>query len=80
MKAPDVVKSGGCGKWAYYVRGNKQCRRLYVVPNDPGTAKQLRARAAFSAASKAWSQSREMTEEQRVGWIAAGRRCGATRG
>lgn len=50
------------------MRGNKQCRRRYVVPNDPRTAGQLRARAAFGAASKTWSESPELTEEQREAW------------
>jgi hypothetical protein len=50
------------------MRGTKPCRRLYVVPKDPRTPGQLRARAALAAASKAWSHSPRLTEEQRETW------------
>jgi hypothetical protein len=50
------------------MRGRKQCRRRYVVPRDPRTVGQLRARATFAAASKAWSHDPQLTEEQRHAW------------
>ena len=68
MKILDSPKSGRWGDSVFYMRGNKQCRRRYVVPRDPRTAGQLRARAAFGAASKTWSHSQELTEEQREAW------------
>jgi hypothetical protein len=55
LNLPDVLRSGHWGEWVYYLRGNKQCRRRYVVPKDPCTPNQLRCRAALAAASKAWS-------------------------
>ena len=67
---PDVPKSGKWGQWVYYVRNGKQCRRRYVKPRDPRTAGQLRSRAAFAAASKAYSWA--LTEEQRQECRAAG--------
>jgi len=68
VKILDVPKSGRCGDFVFYVRGNKQCRRRYVLPKDPRTAGQLRARVAFGAASKAWSHSPQLTQEQREAW------------
>jgi hypothetical protein len=72
MKMPEVPTSGRDGLWVYYMRGGKQCRRRYVVPKDPRTPAQRRQRAALSAASKAWSQSQRLTQEQRQDWRAAG--------
>jgi hypothetical protein len=68
----DVLRSGRWGDWVYYLRGNKQCRRRYVVPHDPRTPKQLRCRAALTAASKAWSQNPQLTPEDRRAWIESG--------
>jgi hypothetical protein len=68
MNAIGVPRSGRCGGWVYYMRGSKQHRRRWVKPSDPRTAAQLRARAAFGAASKAWSTSERLTEEQRGDW------------
>lgn len=67
-----VLKSGRHGKWVYYLLGNQQHRRRYVVPKDPRTPGQLRARAAFGTASKAWSRSERLTADQRKAWRAAG--------
>jgi hypothetical protein len=53
------------------MRGNKLFRRRYVVPRDPRTAGQLRARSAFGAASKAWSHSLKLTQEEREAWRTA---------
>jgi hypothetical protein len=72
MKILDIPRSGRCGDFVFYMRGSKQCRRRYIVPNDPRTAGQLRARAAFGAASKAWSWSEQLTEEQREAWRTEG--------
>ena len=63
VNLPDVPKSGRFGKWVYYMRNGKQCRRRYVKPRDTRTPEQLRLRAAFGAASKAYSWA--LTEEQR---------------
>ena len=70
MTSDGILKSGRCGKWVYYVRNGKQCRRRYTKPRDPRTPEQLRLRAAFGAASKAYSQV--LTEEQRQECRAAG--------
>jgi hypothetical protein len=42
----------------------------YVVPKDLRTPAQQRSRAAFGKASKAWSESQPLTEEQRDDWYA----------
>ena len=70
MRAPSVLQSGRQGEFVYYVRNGRQCRRRYVVPKDPHTAAQLRVRAAFGAASKAWGTL--LREEDRRACIAAG--------
>ena len=70
MNSDGALKSGRCGKWVYYVRNGKQCRRRYTKPRDPRTPEQLRLRAAFGAASKEYSQV--LTEEQRQECRAAG--------
>ena len=63
-------KSGRCGDWVWYLRGGKQCRRLYVKPQNPRTPGQRDWQAQFGAASKRYSRS--LTEEQRDACIAAG--------
>ena len=70
MSLPDVPKSGRQGDWIYYVRGNRQLRRPYKKPRDPRTPAQLRCRAAFGKAVKAWSQSQGMTQDDQRAWIA----------
>src|ERR1022692_2541694 len=65
-----AIKSGRCGDWVWYMRGNKQFRHLYVKPRDPRTPKQLRGRARFGAASKNYSGS--LTKKQREDRLAAG--------
>ncbi len=69
--APDVPKSGRFGAWIYYMRGGKQVRRPYIRPRDPRTPAQVRNRAGFGAAVKAWSESRGMTQDDQRVWIAA---------
>jgi hypothetical protein len=64
------IKSGRCGDWVWYMRGNKQFRHLYVKLHDPRTPKQLHWRAHFGAASTKYSDT--LTQEQRNARIAAG--------
>ena len=61
--------SGRRGKHVFFMRGPTPCRRLYVVPRNVRTTARRRARGAFGAISKAWSQV--LTEEQRQAWIVA---------
>ena len=68
---PDVPKSGRFAGWIYYVRHGKQVRRPYRRPRDPRTPAQVRNRAAFGAAVKAWSEGRGMTQDDQRAWIAA---------
>jgi hypothetical protein len=70
MNSDGVLKSGRFGNWIYCVRNGKEHRRRYTKPRDPRTPEQLRLRAAFGAASKAYSQV--LTEEQRRECRAAG--------
>jgi hypothetical protein len=62
--------SGRCGGYVYYWAYGRLCWRVYVIPKDPRTPEQRRSRAAFGAASKAWSQDQPLTEEQRNAWRA----------
>jgi hypothetical protein len=62
--------SGRAGRYVYYWAYGHLCWRVYVVPKDPRTAVQQRSRAAFAAASTAWSGSQSLTEEMRVAWHA----------
>ena len=71
-KKPEILKSGRSGDWVYYVRDGKQCRRRYVVPKDPRTAKQLERRTAFGAVSHAYSHGPEVTQQDRRRLQAAG--------
>src|ERR1022692_371165 len=65
-----TIKSGRCGDWVWYVRGNKQFRHLYVKPQDRRTPRQLHWRARFGSASKKYSSS--LSQEQRDACIVAG--------
>ena len=71
---PDVPKSGKFKGWIYYMRGSKQVRRRYVKPRDPRTAAQLRCRAAFGVAVKAWSESQGMTQDDLKAWCVAAKK------
>lgn len=62
--------SGRAGRYFYYWAYGHLCWRVDVVPKDPRTAAQRRCRAAFAAASRAWSQSEALTQEQRDVWRA----------
>jgi hypothetical protein len=64
------LKSGRCGDWVWYMRGSKQCRRLWGKPKDPRTRRQRCWRALLGGASKKYSQA--LTDEQRDACIAAG--------
>src|ERR1035437_715220 len=70
MRILDIPKSGRCGKFVFYMRGRRLCRRLYVVPRNVRTAARRRTRGAFGAIAKAWGK--RLTEEQRQAWIVAG--------
>jgi len=63
--------SGRAGRYVYYWAYGRLCWRVYVVPKDPRTTVQRRSRAAFGAASKAWSKNRRLTPERRKAWRAA---------
>jgi hypothetical protein len=62
--------SGRAGGYVYYWAYGRLCWRRYVVPKDPRTATQQSSRAAFGAASLAWSENQALTEEQRDAWYA----------
>ena len=62
--------SGRCGGYVYYWAYGRLCWRVYVIPKDPRTTAQQRSRAAFGAASRAWSASQPLTHEQRDAWHA----------
>ena len=64
------LKSGRCGDYVWYVSGNTQHRRRYVIPKDPRTPEQLLRRARFGAASIKYSRS--LTDQERKACIAAG--------
>jgi plasmid stabilization system protein ParE len=72
MKVLDIPKSGKCRDVVFYrVRGLQYWRR-HVVPRNPRTAAQRRAREILSAVSKAWSEL--LTERERRAWMVAGRK------
>jgi hypothetical protein len=68
MKMLEIRKSGRDREYVYFMRGNKLCRQRYVVPTTRRTRATAHARGALGALAKAW---RELTEEQRLAWIAA---------
>src|SRR5208337_4068116 len=63
--------SGRCGGYVYYWAYGRLCWRRHVVPKDPRTPAQQRSRAAFRAASIAWSQDQPLSGAQREAWHAA---------
>jgi hypothetical protein len=67
-------KSGRHGPFVYYWGYGRQCWRLHVIPKDPRTPAQQRCRAAFGAASRAWSENQPLTQDQRDAWYAAAAR------
>ena len=62
--------SGKSGPYVYYMDKGRQRWRRDVPVRDPRTFAQLRSRAVFGAASRAWSQGGPLTEEQRDAWYA----------
>src|ERR1035437_9797531 len=72
MKVLDIPKSGRGRQVVFYRRGRGQYWRRHVIPHNPRTAAQRRARAILSAVSKAWSEL--LTEQERRAWMAAGRK------
>lgn len=69
MKIVDIPKSGKSGRRVFYRRRSSQCWRVHVVPHDPRSVPQRRARRVFSAVSKAWRDV--LTEPQRQAWLLA---------
>jgi len=65
---PRSGRSGGYVYWCY--KGRLYWKR-YVIPRDPRTPTQRRSRAAFGAASHAWSENQPLSEAQRAAWRAA---------
>ena len=74
MNTSSVQLSGRDREWVYYMRGRKQCRRRYVVPRDPRSPAQMRARAALAAASRFWSHCQDITDQERDAWEAVANR------
>src|ERR1035441_4633044 len=70
MKVLDIPKSGRGREGVFYRRRRGQYWRRHVIPHNPRTAAQRRARAILSAVSKAWSEL--LTEPERQVWMAAG--------
>ena len=66
--------SGRAGRYVYYWAYGHLCWRPYVVPNDPRTPVQQRSRAAFAAASTAWSADEPLTRQQRKAWRASAKK------
>jgi hypothetical protein len=66
----DVIKSGRCGDWVWYVRGNKQCRRRWARPMDPKTPAQVRCRKRLGTASREYNEA--LTDAQQDACSAAG--------
>jgi hypothetical protein len=64
------MMSGRCRGYVYWWRKGKLHWRRHVVPRDPRTPTQLLSRAAFGAASKAWSENQPLTQDQRDAWRA----------
>jgi hypothetical protein len=62
--------SGRRGGYVYSWHHGRLHWHRYVVPKDPCTLAQRRARAAFGTASKAWSENNTLTQEQRDAWHA----------
>ncbi len=52
------------------MRKGRQRWHRYVIPRDPRTPAQQRSRAVFGAASKTWSESKELTDDLRDAWHA----------
>ncbi len=72
MKVIDIPKSGKCGGRVFYRLRRSQCWRKHVIPQNPRTAAQRRARKDFGLVSTAWSEL--LTETQRQAWVARGAR------
>jgi len=77
MRAPSVLQSGRQGEFVY-TSAMAAVPAAVCVPKDPHTAAQLRVRAAFGAASKAWGRCCGKRTGGRVS--RRGRRCRVTCG
>lgn len=60
--------SGRFGAFVYYWAYGRQCWHRLVLPKDPRSPAQQRSRAAFRAATKAWSKNVPLTDAQRNAW------------
>jgi hypothetical protein len=69
VKTFDVPKSGKHRNTVFYMRNGRQCQREHVIPADPRTPAQRRARGAVTAAATAGSNL--LTDEQRDAWSVA---------
>ena len=65
------MMSGRCRGYVYWWRKGKLHKRRYVIPKDPHSPTQQRARATFGTASKTWSENNTLTLQQRDAWHAA---------
>jgi hypothetical protein len=70
---PSPMSGRSRGYVYYWFKGRQRWRR-YVIPKNPRTPAQQRARAIFGTASKTWSEDGLLTEEQRDAWYADGAR------
>ncbi len=65
MRILDVPQIGKIGTKVSYRRGNVQCQRTLVIPNDPRTEDQLRWRTKVKRVRALW---RTLSEQQYAGW------------
>ena len=63
--------SGRIGNVVFYRRGNRQCVRTYVVPNNPDTVLQGEVRRNFASAVRSWQK---MTPDERYAYTRKARR------
>ena len=63
--------SGRIGNAVFYRRGNRQCVRTYVVPNNPDTVLQGEVRRNFASAVRSWQK---MTPDERYAYTRKARR------
>jgi hypothetical protein len=69
MKVIDTPRTGKIGNQVAYISRYGQCYHAYVVPRNPRTDAQFRARRSFGSSSRGWGVT--LTESQRERWVAA---------
>jgi hypothetical protein len=69
MKVIDTPRTGKIGNQVAYISRYGQCYHAYVVPRNPQTDAQFRARRSFGSSSRGWGVT--LTESQRERWVAA---------